>query len=539
LPKGYSLTAALLQEPLAKSFKEQHRLTEVERNRLTKLLAEIAGERGPVTLKFKGIRISDKDGSILAVWEDGGEIEHMRKEFFERAKKEVTTKINSAKPTPFLFIPIGRILDDIDPQTLERLKERTALYEDLSAMNLTVTVDRLRLIYEKRYMLEEYDDLGIISFGPIRAPDSVTSFVSQQSSIQFEPFEKDAFKAEAKDENTVLVTVCVRLPEEARAASDFYIWYGPYNHPGIEWKPVKISILASGEAQVEIRDINEAFPGIIGEYGATAFAMPKGVRPDDKELGNIRRWAGEHCHVKDAKFYVSAVPLDPPAASAGTAVDSLKASLMGDGKQQGDRTTSPPTAPKSSSAGTWYSRVISHMKRDEMSDEDILSHIQQIGKWFRQQIPQEAVIGKDNGLILKNESERITIEFSPRLTSYADLTLSVMVIISLPAYEYVPLENIPIALINIKTGQRFELKTKQAGMTMATALFNNIIALDEAKNPIKYRIEIGMPTTTLEEIRAVKSSSAGGVVLPKPDVVHKLGELKRLRRQTTAVLSAA
>ncbi|MBN1622309.1 MAG: methyltransferase [Endomicrobiales bacterium] len=178
-PNTYHLSVAVLQES-AISPKEIKYLTEEERSRLVALVREIAAKHGPITLKLKGIRFGD-DGGIIAVWEDNGEIELIRQEYFERGVAEVTDKILNARPKPFLYTTIGRILEEDENKLeviLKALKEKAKELEDLSSLKVAMDVNNLRVVHETKWMLEEYENRESI---PLRDDKNIRAIISSVS----------------------------------------------------------------------------------------------------------------------------------------------------------------------------------------------------------------------------------------------------------------------------------------------------------------------------------------------------------------------
>ena len=174
LPHIYHISVAVLQDS-ALGLNETNELSNAERESLIAIVKDIASKYGPIALKLKGIRFGD-DGGIIAVWQDNGETELIRKEFFERGVL-ITPKIRNTRPKPFLYTTLARILSDISPETLDILKQKAEEVKDLSKLNLTVTIDKLRVIYETKWMGEEYNDIETIEFGNSKASSAGEALV--------------------------------------------------------------------------------------------------------------------------------------------------------------------------------------------------------------------------------------------------------------------------------------------------------------------------------------------------------------------------
>lgn len=156
MPQTYHVSVALLQES-ATSDADALRLTGEERAALMDLMRRLARKYGPVSLRLAGIRIGE-DGGIIAVWEDDGALELLRQEFF-REGLGITQKIKGARPKPFLYTTLGRILDEPLPGAFDALKARAAGYADLRPSGITEEIAGLRAVHETRWMCEAYEDL--------------------------------------------------------------------------------------------------------------------------------------------------------------------------------------------------------------------------------------------------------------------------------------------------------------------------------------------------------------------------------------------
>jgi GT2 family glycosyltransferase/galactokinase/mevalonate kinase-like predicted kinase len=173
---NYHINISVFQD-VVPGVNEGTRMSKAELDRLYSAFGEAVEavlSGGAFRLRLEGIRIMP-DGSVIAVWKDSGQIRSIREEFYARAVSAVgEEKVASVRPKTIIHTTLLRILSDIDPNTLKELKRISAVYKDMSDEDITVSVDSIRVIHERQWLLpEKHETLGRLELVP--APGTAQS----------------------------------------------------------------------------------------------------------------------------------------------------------------------------------------------------------------------------------------------------------------------------------------------------------------------------------------------------------------------------
>ncbi|MGB2705616.1 MAG: nucleoside-diphosphate kinase [Candidatus Omnitrophota bacterium] len=140
-------------------------LTDDERQALFKTFLEIISAKKAFKIRLEGLRINP-DGGVIAIWKDSGEIQAIRDEFYARAKASGVVnieKLNKVRPKTIIHTTLLRILSDIDAATLAALKAKAKEYKDLTNENITINVDKIKIIHEEQWLrADKHDTLRVV-----------------------------------------------------------------------------------------------------------------------------------------------------------------------------------------------------------------------------------------------------------------------------------------------------------------------------------------------------------------------------------------
>ncbi|MBN3041025.1 MAG: glycogen/starch synthase, partial [Candidatus Omnitrophica bacterium] len=130
-------------------------LDDAERNDLIELYKKLLSDVGTITLRLAGMSF-DREGGVVALFEDDGRIMRIRQEFYRRALK-ITPKISNKKPRIFLLVTLLRIMEDIDEAALEELKILVAKIQKSLDQQVSFNCTYMRVARETRWMHHSYD----------------------------------------------------------------------------------------------------------------------------------------------------------------------------------------------------------------------------------------------------------------------------------------------------------------------------------------------------------------------------------------------